>query len=62
MKTQHFNIIRKAITNPANKEIHLPQLEKMVKNYGEIFGKGNLYKSLEVIYLSESTRINFNLK
>lgn len=59
LKTQHFNVIKKILNNENNNEIHLPQLEKIVENYGDNFGKGKLYYKLKLEYLSEFARVLF---
>jgi hypothetical protein len=50
MKTQHFNIIRKALDNKENEKKHLRALKAMVKNYEKNFGSTNLSNVLWLRY------------
>jgi len=47
MRQQHFNIIKKALKNPLNREDHLPALKKMVYNFKSLFGESNLHEILK---------------
>ena len=60
MKTNHFNVIKKALAHPDNDVKHLEGLRRMVQNYENIFGICNLSNLLWFKYFNIYTKLMFN--